>query len=126
MYTNIIIKYGKTYNVDPKLMAGLIARESSFNPRAKSTSNAMGLGQIKAFHFKTLGITDPYNPEQNIKGVAILLKDLLEKWKGHNERITWTLASYKEGHNGIVRNKKYTPGTEIYINDIKGFMKDMR
>jgi len=125
MYASIIIKYGRTYNIDPKLLAGLICRESAFDPKARSSTGALGLGQIKPFNFAALGITDPYNPEQNVKGIAIMLRDFFEKWRGQEKRLELSLASYKEGYNAIAANKKYKPDTEKYIEDIKGFIRNM-
>ncbi|MFC1517183.1 lytic transglycosylase domain-containing protein [Candidatus Margulisiibacteriota bacterium] len=122
---NTIIKHSKIYDIDPKLMAALIARESSFDIRAKSSTGALGLGQIKPFNFSWLGISNPYDPEQNIKGVAIMMRDLLNKWEGHTLQIELSLASYKEGYNAVKKRKTYNNDTKIYIEDIKEYRKNL-
>ncbi|MBU0580618.1 MAG: lytic transglycosylase domain-containing protein [Candidatus Margulisbacteria bacterium] len=122
---NAIIKNAKLYDVDPKLIAGLIARESSFNSNAKSATGALGLGQIKPFNFADLGITDAFNPDQNIKGVAIMLKDLLDKWQGHTQQVEMALASYTEGYNGVKRNNSYKYETKLYVEAILKYRQDL-
>lgn len=121
---NTVIKYGKVYDVDPKLMAALIARESGFDPRATSATGAMGLGQIKSFHYTKLGIEDPYNIEQNTKGVALLLRELMNKWSSHARPVDMALAEYAEGMTALA-DKIYESKTQRYIDDIYTYRKEM-
>jgi len=75
-----LVVYGKEHNMDPKLAAAVIARESSFNKKAVSSTGAKGLGQIKDFNFSTLNINNPYDIKQNIGGTTQYLKKMLSKW----------------------------------------------
>lgn len=105
------VRFGEQFHVDPLLLAALMYRESTFNPRAISTSNAQGLGQIKPMNFKDLGITDPFNIEQNIKGTAQYLSHMISLWHREAEQsVPYGLASYYNGYTGFKRENKQLIG----------------
>ena len=79
-YDDIIQQAAQQYNVDPALIRGVIATESSGNPKATSKTGAVGLMQIEPSNYKALGITDPTDPKQNIFGGAQLLSQLLDRF----------------------------------------------
>ncbi len=97
------VTYGKRYGVDPLLIASLIYRESTFNARAVSVTGAKGLGQIKAMNYPDLAITDPFNIEQNIRGTAQYLNQMICKWDKHPQQLEMGLASYFKGYTGVKR-----------------------
>lgn len=116
-----ITKYGKQYNVNPKLVTALICRESSFNPFAVSSSGAMGLGQLLPSTAKSLDVTNPFDIDQNILGTTRYVRLMLERWDGHPQQIPLALASYAEGYNAVTRNGGYSNQTRQYIQDIIKF-----
>lgn len=118
LMSSSMIKYGSMYNVNPKLVCALIARESAFNPRSVSTSGAKGLGQLLPATATALEVDDAFDPEQNIRGTTRYIKFLLDKWKAHPQQVPLTLASYAEGHNAISRNGGYSMKTKGYVEDI--------
>lgn len=79
-YDSIIQAAAQRFNVDPNLLRGVIATESSGNPSARSGVGATGLMQIMPANYKALGITDPTDPQQNIMGGAQLLSQLLDRY----------------------------------------------
>jgi soluble lytic murein transglycosylase-like protein len=114
--TNI---YSKEQNIDPRLILAVMARESRFNSRAVSPSGARGLGQIMPANFSSLGITDPENIDQNIRGLTKYLRQKLDEWQDQADQIGLALASYLEGSGSIKRNNNsYTGHTATYVNDI--------
>ena len=113
-----MIRYGSMYNVNPKLVCALIARESAFNPRAVSSSGALGLGQLLPTTATALKIDNAFDPEQNIKGTTRYVRFLLDKWKAHPQQVSLALASYAEGHNALSRNGGYSVKTKGYVEDI--------
>jgi len=113
-----MIKYGSIYNVNPKLVCALIARESAFNVRSVSSSGAMGLGQLLPGTAQALEVEDGFDPEQNIRGTTRYIRFLLDKWKSHPQQVTLALASYVEGHNAISRNGGYSTKAKGYVEDI--------
>lgn len=118
LMSSSMVKYGSMYNVNPKLVCALIARESAFNPRCVSSSGAMGLGQLLPATASALEIEDGFDPDQNIRGTTRYIRFLLDKWKSHPQQVTLALASYAEGHNAISKNGGYSTKTKLYVEDI--------
>jgi soluble lytic murein transglycosylase-like protein len=118
LMSSSMVKYGSMYNVNPKLVCALIARESAFNPRSVSSSGAMGLGQLLPATATALEVQDGFDPEQNIRGTTRYIRFLLDKWKAHPQQVPLALASYAEGHNAISRNGGYSSKTKGYVEDI--------
>ena len=116
---NVIKFYAGEYSLDPKLVLALMSRESSFRANAVSSSGAIGLGQLLSSTAKDMGVTDPYNPEENIKATSKYLALLIKKWNGN---VTLALASYKIGHGNVTKilkaGKDLPQSTRKYINDI--------
>jgi soluble lytic murein transglycosylase-like protein len=113
-----IMRHSNSFNVNPKLVAALIARESRFNPRAVSKSGAVGLGQLLPSTCKTVGIDDPYDIDQNAKGTVRYMKYLLDRFKGASDPVAFAIAGYLEGPNAVERNNGYSAHTASYIKDI--------
>ncbi len=113
-----IMKYSKVYGVNPKLVTALMARESRFNPKAVSSSGAVGLGQLLPSTCKTVGISNPYDIDQNAKGTARYMKYLLGRFKKYRNRVKLALAGYLEGPNIVERKLGYKPHTAAYVRDI--------
>jgi soluble lytic murein transglycosylase-like protein len=110
-----IMKYSQSYDLNPKLAAALIARESKFNPRAVSSSGAIGLGQLLPSTAKGLKIDDPYDIDQNAKGTVRYIKSLIDRFNG---KVSSAIASYLEGPNAVTRNGGYSDHTRSYVEDI--------
>ncbi len=114
-----LVSYGQEHHVDPKLIAALIARESSFNKKAVSKTGAMGLGQIKSLNFDHLKIADPFDIKDNIKGTVTYMNHLMTVWKDKSERVQWALASYYKGPTAIRRSQgQIDEQTKNYVSDI--------
>ena len=116
---NSIVKYSQTYAVDPRLVAGVIARESRFNKNAVSSSGAQGLGQLLPATGAGMGVADSFDIDQNVMGTVKYIRLMLDRWDGHNDQVQLALASYKEGYGAIKGNGgNYSEGTARYIKDI--------
>jgi soluble lytic murein transglycosylase-like protein len=115
-------KYSDENNVDPKLVLALMARESSFRSNVVSKSGAIGLGQLKMATARDMGVGNPFNIIENIKGTVKYLSWLLK----HNDGdVDMTLASYNMGPGAVKRavNSGITlpEKVERYVSDIKNF-----
>lgn len=115
-----IQSYSKEEDMDPMLVAALINRESSFNSTAVSVTGAKGLGQIKDFNHESLGIQDPFDIKQNIRGTVRYLKHLSGVWKNNAQEKKMVLASYLQGPNATKKQKDRKLPTHVrnYIDDI--------
>ena len=118
LITDAIMRHSQKYNVNPKLVAALIARESGFNPRAVSKSGALGLGQLLPSTCKSTGVTSPFDINDNVKGTVRYMKYLLDRFKNYSDRVSFALAGYLEGPNAVARKKGYRRSTGAYVNDI--------
>jgi soluble lytic murein transglycosylase-like protein len=116
-YDHIIKHYSQLYDVDPELIKIVIRKESEFNPRAVSRSGAIGLMQLMPETARGLGVKDPYNPRENIKGGVKYLSYLLGVFE---EDLELALAAYHAGP-GLVRRLKRVPqipATREYVDYI--------
>jgi hypothetical protein len=113
----LIQKYAKQHGVDPKLVQAMIRQESGFNPIAVSPKGAMGLMQLMPETAASLGIDDPFDIEQNIKGGVRFLKACLNKF---DQNLPLALAAYNAGPGRVVEHQGVPPikETQTYVKKI--------
>ena len=71
-----------TWQVDPALIRAVMANKSGFNPKATSKTGAQGLMQLEPDTATSLGVTDAYDPQQNVWGGTRYLRGLLDRFGG--------------------------------------------
>jgi len=116
-YGEIIMSMAETHGVDPMLVRALIRVESGDQPTARSHKGAMGLMQLMPATAAELGVSDPYDPVENIRAGVIYLKHLLAKYAGD---VALALAAYNAGHVAVVHHRGIPPypQTRAYVNRI--------
>lgn len=109
------------YNVPVELLKAIGKQESNFNAKAVSRCGAQGIMQLMPATAKELGVTDAFDPEQNIMGGAKYISGLLKKYNGDTKL---ALAAYNAGSGNV---KKYggIPPFEETQNYVKKVMKYM-
>lgn len=102
-YDEYFKRYGQAAGLDWRLVASVCYAESGYDPEAISNAGAQGLMQLMPTVAKQYGVTNCYDPEQNIKGGTLLLKQLMQDFADVDgqERIKFVLAAYNAGGGHI-------------------------
>lgn len=120
---SIFEKAANTYGVDVELLKAMAKAESNFDPNATSRSGAMGIMQLMPGTAKGLGVTDAYDPEQNIMGGAKYIASLLDKYDGN---VSYALAAYNAGSGNVDKYGGIPPfeETQNYVTKILGYLQN--
>lgn len=118
--SEIFLKASETYGVDVELLKAVAKQESGFDANATSSSGAMGIMQLMPATAESLGVTDAYNPYQNIMGGAKLLSNLLNKYNGD---MSLALAAYNAGSGNVDKYGGIPPfeETQNYVPKVLGY-----
>jgi len=116
-YLQKIRKYARHYQVDEQLVQAIIRQESCFKVKAKSPVGAMGLMQLMPQTAIELGVSNAWNPEQNIAGGVKYISRQLKRFKG-DKRLA--LAAYNAGPGAVLKYKGIPPyrETKHYVASI--------
>lgn len=99
-FAGIVDAAAQRHRLDPALLDAVIGRESGFRPDAVSSAGAVGLMQLMPDTARELGVTDPFDPAQNVEGGAKYLRSLLDRYGG---RLDLALAAYNAGPGAVDR-----------------------
>jgi soluble lytic murein transglycosylase-like protein len=105
-YDAIIERAAMSAAVEPNLLRAVIVVESGFNSRAVSKRGAVGLMQLMPATASRFGVSNPYDPLENVHGGARYLKFLMNRF-GQNVRLA--LAAYNAGEEAVDRNGGQIP-----------------
>lgn len=95
-----ITRYARAQGLSPRLVQAVVQVESGYNPRALSSKGAMGLMQLMPETARELGVTDAYDPDQNLRGGARYLWQQIRRFQGNLEL---ALAAYNAGPTAVSR-----------------------
>jgi soluble lytic murein transglycosylase-like protein len=117
-YASTIDQVAKQHGVDPALVRAVIHAESGFNPRARSHKGAMGLMQLMPGTASDMGVSDPMQAAQNIRGGVKYLALMLEKFNGN---VSLATAAYNAGPAAVEKYRGIPPfdETQVYVKRVK-------
>jgi len=121
---SLIYNESNKKGLDPNLVKAIIKAESNFNPNAESPKGAMGLMQLMPDTADLLGVENPFNPKQNIKGGTDYLKDLLRVFKDKNLAI----AAYNAGPGTVKKHGGIPPYSETqnYVKKVNEYYENFK
>lgn len=125
-YTAIIDRVASKAKVSPELIHAVVQAESAYNPKAKSSAGAIGLMQLMPATAKRYGVSNIWDPAQNLEGGARYLRDLLDMFK-NNLRLA--LAAYNAGEGAVKKYGNRIPPyreTRNYVRKVIDFYRNER
>jgi len=133
--TNSILYYSDLNRVDPRLIVAMIIAESGFDVNSTSRTGAMGLGQLMPSTAREMGITNAYDPQQNIAGAVRILRGHLDNYGGAPadagvipfDQIALTMAAYNAGPGAVRRYHGVPPyrETQHYVAKVAALYRKM-
>ena len=114
-----------TYQVPEALLKAMAKVESDFNPNAVSGAGAVGIMQLMPATAANLGVTNPYDPKENIMGGAKYIGEMLRTFSAYPNGLDLALAAYNAGPGAVRRAGYRIPQngeTPAYVEKVKGYL----
>lgn len=116
----------QTYNVPVALLIAMGKVESDFNPNATSGAGAMGIMQLMPATAASLGVSNPYDPRQNIMGGAKYIAGNIEQFKNYSNGLELAIAAYNAGPGAVIKYGYQIPPyeeTQNYVKKVLGYIE---
>jgi hypothetical protein len=97
---SFIVDSSHRYSIDPLLIYSQMHQESSFKLRATSNKGASGLMQLMPATARRLGVSNIYDPKQNIEGGVKYMRMLLDMF---GQDVNLALAGYNAGEGAVIK-----------------------
>jgi soluble lytic murein transglycosylase-like protein len=123
-FAALVEEQANRQGLSPDLVRAVIQAESGFNPRARSVKGAMGLMQLMPETAAEYGVSNAYDPEQNIRAGTAYLASLIDRYNdeglalaaynagpGAVDKYGRTIPPYRETRNYVARIRNAAPST---------------
>ena len=121
-----IVDSCRRYGIDPLLIYSQMHQESSFKLKATSYKGARGLMQLMPATAMRFGVTDIYNPKQNIDGGIKYMRWLMDTF---GNDVNLALAGYNAGEGAVMKYGNQIPPyseTQEYVRRITARYNSIR
>lgn len=121
-YVGLIERNARRFRLHPELLHAVIRAESAYNPTAVSPAGAIGLMQLMPATATRYGVSNIYDPAENIRGGARYLRFLLDMFEND---LRLALAGYNAGENAVVKYGNQVPPypeTQQYVRKVMQFL----
>src|SRR5580704_14607082 len=105
---SMVAEAAKNFDVNPLLVDSVIQVESNYNPLAVSPKGAQGLMQLMPATAQRFGVTDSFDPKQNIEAGVRYLKFLQDSFQ--DDRLA--IAAYNAGEKAVAKYRDVPPYPE--------------
>jgi soluble lytic murein transglycosylase-like protein len=125
-FDDVIVQHARNQGIRPDLVRAVIQVESAFDPHAVSPKGAQGLMQLMPDTARELGVRNPFNPDDNIRGGTAYLRQLLDRYD-NNEVLA--LAAYNAGPNAVDKYGESVPPyreTRSYVSKVNRLASEAR
>jgi hypothetical protein len=123
-YIDIVLEAASVYSLDPCLLFAVITQESAGKADVVSSVGAKGLMQLMDATASILGVTDSFDPYQNVMGGAKYIREQYDRFGA------WelALAAYNAGPGAVKKYNGIPPyqETQNYVNRIMKFWTNYR
>ena len=106
VFDSYIVDSSRKYGIDPLLIYAQMHQESSFKLKALSYKGASGLMQLMPATARRLGVTNIYDPKQNIEGGVKYMRMLLDMF---GQDVNLALAGYNAGEGAVMKYGRNIP-----------------
>ena len=125
-FDKVVEQVSRTYGLESALVHAVISVESRYDPKAVSKKGAVGLMQLMPETAKRYGVTDAFDPVQNVAGGARYLRDLLTLF--HSD-VSLAVAAFNAGENAVMKYGNRIPPyreTVRYVPQVLDFYQRYR
>ncbi len=116
-YDALLREAAAYYRLPFAFLKAVVSVESAFSPNVVSAKGAMGLMQLMPRTARAMGVTDPFDPRQNVFGGARYLRGLANRFEGD---LVLTIAAYHAGEGAVGRHGGVPPypDTRRYVQKV--------
>ncbi len=123
LYDRMVDNIARTYGLESALIHAVISVESKYNPKAVSPNGAAGMMQLMPVTARRYGVTNAFDPAQNIDGGAHHLRDLLRIF---DNDLNLALAAYNAGEATVAKYGNRIPPIRETSNYVPKVLKYYR
>lgn len=116
-YAGLLAEAESRYELPPGLLGAVMQQESGGDPNIVSKRGAQGLLQLMPGTQRDMGVTNPFDPADNINGGARYLKQLIDRYGGDTKK---ALAAYNFGPGNVDAGKQWPTETQAYVPGVTG------